>query len=527
MRILSFKPGHDGTVAALQDGRLAFSLEAEKDSGLRYSQMDAAFLVDVMQREPNLPDVLALSGWAIGASPDGRPVGAGYLGIQKPSCQPISLFGASASLVTSSHERSHVLCAYGMSPYAQGTPCYALVWEGYIGAFYEIDEAVNLRRLADIMIAPGRRYAFAYSLADPSFDMPAGRVRLGDAGKVMALASYEPDTIRPTHQESLILTSLLGNPSVQPSLNKHQFKDFEVYNSGVESAAAKRLSRLISDGLFNHFHAAISPLVKDKRPLLIAGGCGLNCDWNQAWEDSGLFDGVFVPPCANDTGSAIGTAVDAQLLLSGHAKIEWDVYSGPDFVDDMGAHSRNELGDFHFSTDDPDQIAAYLASGRVLGWVSGRTEIGPRALGHRSILASPFEAETLHRLNRIKQREGFRPIAPICLEEEAARHFTLSRPSPYMLFFSRVISTRLRAITHVDGSARVQTLNEAQCPGLYALLKAFKKKTDFGVLCNTSLNFKGKGFINRSSDLLEFASNAGLDGFVIEGRAFILTKGHA
>ncbi|WP_223258582.1 carbamoyltransferase C-terminal domain-containing protein [Trinickia symbiotica] len=167
-------------------------------------------------------------------------------------------------------------------------------------------------------------------------------------------------------------------------------------------------------------------------------------------------------------------------------------------------------------------IAARLLSrGAILGWISGRSELGPRALGNRSILAEPFRRATRVRLNDIKQREQYRPIAPLCLENDVDLHFDLNRSSPHMLFFAASKTDTLQAVTHVDGSARVQTLNEKQHPLLHSLLQAFKDETGVGVLCNTSLNFNGRGFINRASDLVRYGDEHNLDGFIIEGLLFL------
>ncbi|VVE59555.1 carbamoyltransferase C-terminal domain-containing protein [Pandoraea sputorum] len=228
----------------------------------------------------------------------------------------------------------------------------------------------------------------------------------------------------------------------------------------------------------------------------------------------------------NDTGSAIGTGVDAQLLLSGNAKLDWDVYRGAPFVDDADALHRTSLGAFRRQAFDYVGLAERLATGAILGWVSERTELGPRALGNRSILAAPFSKNTLKRLNDIKQREPFRPIAPICLEEDVHTHFDLQRPSPHMLYFAKVKTDALQAVTHVDGSARVQTVNRDQNAPITELLRAFRHRTGFGVLCNTSLNFHGSGFINRTSDLVRYSEQAGLDGFVVQGQLFMRDDEH-
>ena len=167
-------------------------------------------------------------------------------------------------------------------------------------------------------------------------------------------------------------------------------------------------------------------------------------------------------------------------------------------------------------------IADMLANDLIIGWVNGKYEIGPRALGNRSILAAPFQESTRVRLNEIKQREQFRPIAPVCLGEEAAKWFGCDHASPFMLFTYRVRTDTLAAVTHVNGTARIQTVSSVTNRKLYDLLVAFKARTGYGVLCNTSLNFKGRGFINTMADLSAYAVMRGLDGFVVEGRVYLV-----
>jgi predicted NodU family carbamoyl transferase len=446
MKIFAYKPGHDGHVALLEDGRLAFSIEAEKDSGPRYGPITPELMLRGLSLADDVPDVLAVSGWLRSFRPMADPIGAGYFGETEAGIidRPHRFQGRDVRYFSSSHERSHIVGSYAMSPFPQGQPCYALVWEGVIGSFYRIDEKLGVRRLGTPMSGPGHKYGFLYGLADPKLPVDARKSRREDAGKLMAIAGFA--------------------------------------------------RREMTEGL----------------PLLVSGGCGLNCDWNSAWIGSGLFADVFVQPCTNDSGSAIGTAADAQYRYTGNAKIAWDAYAGEDFV-----HDEADLSGFEAVARDDGELAARLKAGAVFAWVQGRYEIGPRALGNRSLIAAPFSAETHTRLNAIKQREGFRPIAPILLEEELDRHFGHHGPSPHMLFFQTVTTDALKAVTHVDGSARAQTVTQAQNPQVHALLTAFKAATGYGVLCNTSLNFSGKGFINRMSDLVRYARDTGLDGFVV------------
>jgi predicted NodU family carbamoyl transferase len=287
---------------------------------------------------------------------------------------------------------------------------------------------------------------------------------------------------------------------------------------GLDDEEYRNFVGIFSDRMFDRFYQYAKSSMTKCLPLLITGGCGLNCDWNSNWREANLFPEIFVPPVANDSGSAIGTAIDAQLYFTGNPKISWSVYSGHDFV----TSSAYDSSLFYECALDYAMIADMLASDLIVGWVNGKSEIGPRALGNRSILAAPFNVSTRVRLNEIKQREQFRPIAPVCLDEDAGRWFGCDSPSPFMLYTQRVATNALAAVTHVNGTARIQTVSPETNLPLCELLRAFRARTGYGVLCNTSLNFKGRGFINNISDLASYAIEHGLDGFVIEGKCFFL-----
>jgi len=402
-----------------------------------------------------------------------------------------------------------------MSSLPKGAPCYVLVWEGVIGAFYEIDSELNITLLADVLSEPGNRYTLIYGLADPTFPKNAPFSRFSDSGKLMALASFSTRS-NASAEENKLMDFLLSVPHVRLSL----YKDLEGschYNVGVDDQEFRNFAGIFSDKVFDMFYRFAKAHMKKKLPLLIAGGCGLNCDWNTKWKESGMFPEVFVPPVANDSGSAIGTAIDAQLYYTGNPKIDWDVYSGLSF----DLTGRIEAAQYDVYEANDEAIANMLAQDFILGWVNGKYEIGPRALGNRSILAAPFRESTRTRLNEIKEREQFRPIAPVCLEEDAARWFGCDHPSPHMLYTYRVRTDALAAVTHVNKTARIQTVSSTTNQNLYNLLIAFKARTGYGVLCNTSLNFKSRGFINRIDDLSSYAIQHGLDGFVVEGRSYI------
>ena len=519
MNILSYNPGHDGAIAYLKGAHLLVSIESEKNSNYRYSPISSHDVFNVLGELDEMPDVICTGGWwprekyLLGSHAH-----VGYRGLLKSEVvvDQRRLLGRPVHYFSSSHERSHLLCAFGMSCLPKGTPCYALVWEGAIGAFYEIDSELNITLLADVLNQPGNRYTLLYGLADPTFPKNAPFSRFSDAGKLMALASFS-NRSTPSDEEKKLMDFLLDSPYLELS----PYEDLEhsrYYNVGVDDPEFRNFAGIYSDKIFDVFYQFAKSNMKKRMPLLIAGGCGLNCDWNTKWKETSLFTEVFVPPVANDSGSAIGTAIDAQFYLTGNPKIDWNVYSGLSFIT-AGSFdaARYDVYETNY-----EMIADMLANDLIVGWVNGNYEIGPRALGNRSILAAPFHEGTRVRLNEIKQREQFRPIAPVCLEAEAARWFDCDHASPFMLYTHRVRTDALAAVTHVNGTARIQTVSSLSNRNLYELLVAFKARTGYGVLCNTSLNFKGRGFINKMTDLSEYALKHNLDGFVVEERSYLL-----
>ncbi len=523
MRILSYNPGHDGAVALIEETRLCFSIESEKGSNYRHSAVSVADVLDVAGELSNVPDVICMSGWwpldhyefLHGSRRNGGYRGTGEaLAIHETA----RFLRGQADYFSSSHERSHIMCAFGMSPLPKGTPCYALVWEGEMGTFYEIDIRGEIRILSDVLTQPGNRYALIYGLADPTFPKDGPYPRQSDAGKLMALASFSK-RLAATAEEQALLEFLLDGPyrnlSDYPLLEQAPHRD-----AGVEDPDFRDFAGIYSDAIFSRFEAFARENLEPGRPLIIAGGCGLNCDWNSGWARSGLFSEVFVPPVPNDSGAAIGTAIDAQYRLTGDPKIAWDVYAGLRFRADVPF----ERDAYDVLERDNALVADLLAHDLILGWVHGRYEIGPRALGNRSILAAPFRDSTRQRLNVIKQREQFRPIAPVCLIEDAERWFGCHGESPHMLYTFTATTDRLCAVTHVNGTARIQTVTAQSNRDLHALLTSFRARTGFGVLCNTSLNFKGKGFINDIGDLDVYTRDHGLDGFVVDGRIHLLRQ---
>lgn len=512
MLIVSYKPGHDGGVAAIKDGRLVLSLESEKDSHPRFSTLTPNSVLELAELVGDLPDVIAVGGWenaAIDGFTGPRDMDAGYYSPDAVISRTSRFFGKEVSFFSSSHVRSHIFGSLGMAPEPATFPQVVLVWEGSVGAFYVVDADHRVVRTVHVMDSPGAKYAALFEICDPTFPATGGRRRLSDAGKLMALSAYaDPKTAGPDIVEAV--DRLLKTDVLHP-VPKEDFRNTPLFDCGVRSETGTMAAAVITERIFRAFAEAAVRELPAGLPLRISGGCGLNCDWNSAWVSLGHFSDVFVPPCPNDSGSALGTALDAQASLTGSPHIEWNVYSGLEFVSDRVPDPQRWRREPLHHTD----LADSLARGNIAAWVQGRWEMGPRALGNRSLLAEPFSRATKDRLNSVKQREDNRPIAPCARVEDLSSAFMEDFEDPYMLYFRRVRNTALQAVTHVDGSARVQTVSAASNARLHDLLNAFARRSGSGVLCNTSLNFPGHGFINRMSDLVTYCEARGITEMVV------------
>ncbi|NJN16985.1 MAG: carbamoyltransferase [Oscillochloris sp.] len=263
--------------------------------------------------------------------------------------------------------------------------------------------------------------------------------------------------------------------------------------------------------------------------LCLAGGVALNCVLNARLRDSGLFRQVWAQPAAGDSGTALGAAlwVDAKARGGRRGESRMDhAFLGPSYSE---TEIENLLRWAKLPYRRVDDIAAataeLLAQDKIVGWFQGRMEFGPRALGARSILASPITPDMQTRLNELKDREDFRPVAPVVLEEAAADWFVNAGESPFMLFVHKVRpehAARIPAVRHVDGSARIQTIRRDQHPRYYDLLKAFAERTGVPVLVNTSFNTRGEPIVCTPRDALESFWTTPLDALAIE--SFLVEK---
>ena len=271
------------------------------------------------------------------------------------------------------------------------------------------------------------------------------------------------------------------------------------------------------------------------RNLVMAGGVALNCVANGKLLRKGLFEDIWIQPAAGDAGGAVGAAYAAwhigqqqERRVNGRRDAMQGAYLGPAFGRRTIQRVINKFEapakEYHDLSQLCEAVTDRLTQGHVIGWFQGRMEYGPRALGNRSILGDPRQPEMQKKINlHIKYREGFRPFAPSVLDEDIQTFFELDRPSPYMLLVAPVLADRRKAlpanydklplyqrlycqrsdvpaITHVDFSARIQSVHRDTNPRYWQLIRTFKSQTGFGLLINTSFNVRGEPIVCTPAD---------------------------
>jgi carbamoyltransferase len=285
----------------------------------------------------------------------------------------------------------------------------------------------------------------------------------------------------------------------------------------------QNLAFAAQSGLEEAVMAILTPFLRETgmKKLCIAGGVGMNCKMNGHILQSGLVDDIFVLPAANDAGSALGAAMKVSLDAGDDPRFTMaHPYWGPGFSD---GQIEAALKEFKLKYTRPADVAVegakLLAAEKILGWYQGRGEVGARALGARSILASPLKKEMLDKVNReVKHREPWRPFAPVMPEENAADFYGSAAPSPFMILAFDVLENRravIPAVTHVDGTCRPQTIRRDENPRYYDLLKHFAAHTGVPVLLNTSFNVRGEPIVNTPADAVRCFFATGMDYLVI------------
>lgn len=528
MLICGVKVSHDGGVAVLDNDRLLFSVEVEKLANApRYSPLGDVERVGEILAQQGIAatdvDRFVVDGWwdeaGIGrpsirtrraGSPYALPV-ADYL-VRGRGTTPLDrehfsdpVFGGTG-YASYSHTAGHVLAAYATSPFADAAaPSLVLAWDGGITPqLYLVDPvARRVTLVAPLMAVIGNLYPHLCGSVSPFDLVPAlidgdpdrQRRQLEVSGKAMAYAALG---LADAAAFGTLDELLKRNPPVSDAACVVIAQEFRTRRDSLfPGLSSADLIATVQDYLGARLVDSLSRVVlrrfAGQRPnLCVGGGCALNIKWNSTLRSSGLFADVWVPPFPNDSGAAIGAAAAEWFTEGGGTGIRWDVFSGPDLVsvEPPAGWTRRSCS--------PVEVAELLhRRGEPVVVLDGRAELGPRALGHRSIVAPAVDPAMKDRLNEMKGRAAYRPVAPICLESQAETVFDPGGEDRYMLFDHRPRAgwaDRIPAVVHLDGTARLQTVDDEDPSGVVQILRAYAEISGIPVLCNTSANLNGSGF---------------------------------
>jgi carbamoyltransferase len=339
--------------------------------------------------------------------------------------------------------------------------------------------------------------------------------RSSDEYKVMAMASYgDPEFL--AELRALVHACGDGGFRTEP-VNWAAFAPALAPGGegwgAAHAALAATVQRVVEDVLLDlarWLHAQTG-----ETRLTLAGGVALNCVANARLLREGPFPEIWVQPAAGDSGTALGAALQVAADAGEPVRPMGSAALGRSWEDEALAGWLDRAGvDYERPDDVALEVAEALAADGIVAWFQGRSEFGPRALGHRSLLADPRRAGNLERLNDVKGREQFRPVAPMVLEQHAQEIFTGRHPSPHMLFVHQVDASwrdRIPAVVHVDDTARVQTVDAVEEPLVARMLSAFHELTGVPVVVNTSLNTAGRPMVDDPRDALECFGSSPVD----------------
>jgi carbamoyltransferase len=409
------------------------------------------------------------------------------------------------------HHVAHAASAHLASPHRD---CSVLVLDGRGERGSHLAGVV---RGGELEVLAAQRLPHSLGLLYEEVTEHLGFRRSSDEYKVMAMASYAApamlETLRPLAraQGGGFATDPVHWDSLAPRLDDGEL--WTQQHAELASSVQARLQEILLE-LAIWLHGRTGD-----RVLTMAGGVALNCVANSFLAEHGPFEEIWVQPASGDSGTALGAALQAAFELGDEIEPMATAALGRGFSDEVIEQVlRTARVPYERPEDIAEATAEVIAADGVVGWFQGRSEFGPRALGHRSLLADPRRAENLERLNDIKGREQFRPVAPMVLEERAAEIFEGQFPSPYMLFTHRVRPDwlgRIPAVVHVDGSARIQTVDRRHEPLVARMLDATERRTGVPVVVNTSFNTAGRPMVDDPRDALECFGSSPIDALAI------------
>jgi len=553
MKIISLHNGHDASITALQDGEIIGHWELERVLNIKHfcgvdfaNEISEVLYSHVLPRIGWLPKDINLivfagcSEWRKTEFKNSVPqYNPDALDLAKPYAEGTYTFRDGITTIRAisiAHHVNHMAYAYYTSPF---TSSLVFSYDG-IGdktstmAGYAWRNHLDVQYMYSRKTPPGTTnngIGLAYSYLMRIFPF-LGTDLLATAGKAMGLSSYGKPRDEWRKAVSNMLREWMPRPErliTELSLNPSDLKD-------PMNKVAQDLMATIQDELELYLCETIRALREDIKEanfndenLCIAGGCALNVQANTRLLTEKVVDKLYIPPACSDSGISIGAALYVwhKILDNDFNGMAWhDPYKGdllynhPDLLENFDKWMQSKYPTIKYQKIKSEPLlvmraAVNLYNNKIIAWAQGRCEIGPRALGNRSILANPCSIDSKDIVNaKVKHREFWRPFAPIVIAQEAHDWFDIDHDQPYMLespMAHKEYADRIPAVVHVDGTGRVQTVSKQTNELLWNLLKDFKMVKGVGVLLNTSLNDRGKPIANDLRDILNLLRDTDLD----------------
>ncbi|WP_027524788.1 carbamoyltransferase [Bradyrhizobium sp. Ec3.3] len=544
-KVFEFRPElpstflHDGAAVLVRDGRVIAAVEEERLNRVKHSNkfpsnsiqycLDAAGV--------RLSDVDRIAFYAteaycnamlerlfVSQPSDAIPIDARLL-LRTMLAQEFNTEVDPSRVSFVSHHQAHAVSAFAMSGFEQSL---VLAIDGggeFLSGLVAIGSGSEVNQLESFPESNSLGLFYLETIRYLGYS-------LFDEYKVMGLAPYgDPAPYRKLFERFYELSENGGYRLYLDRIGPALVRNIQVRRKGmpftqqhrdVSASLQEALERIVFH-IVRHYREATG-----MKRLCLAGGVAHNCTVNGKLLYSGLFEEIFVQPAAHDAGCALGAALMASDEVGRPAPRERlkEVYWGPDLGTERAVEQELAAWAGHLDVERSDDVAGraadWMANGAVIGWVQGRSEFGPRALGNRSILADPRPAANKDRINAmVKKREGYRPFAPSVLEEDAREYFDLPAGTGEFPFMNFVVGVRdakrglLGAITHVDGTARLQTVSRRSNPAYWRLIDEFKKRTGIPVLLNTSFNNNAEPIVDSVADAVATFLTTELDALVV------------
>lgn len=527
--------GHDGGASFLENGKLKFAIEEERLIGIRHAYDRVPYeSIKVICEKENISindiDKIAI-GWDYPKL--WKMFGAEF--ISKAEMSKV-LFGTAEfaeKIEYVEHHIAHACSAFYPSGFENAL---VLVIDGQgekiaTSVFLGDKSKTTLTKLYETPVSLGYFYAAitehigffsgqeGKTMGLASYGNPKyinelrDLINADDQGKINCLFNVTKKSKDEEEETIAIWKDLLSKiiPARKGKIEK--VTDEIIPYADLASSAQKLLEEILTKiVLYNCNQYNVSNIA-------IAGGVGLNCAASGILSELPCVNKIFTQPAANDGGISLGAAIAVAVANQENVNFEMIPYQGNEFNDEEILNFLNQKNYFYRKSDNlSKEIANLISEGNIVANFQGRLEFGPRALGNRSILADPRKMEMLVRLNTLKGREVWRPLAPAILYEEQTKFFSSSQFSPYMTINCRVlenVQNKLEAITHVDGTARIQSVSKEYNPLFYSIIDEFYKITGIPVVINTSFNIKGEPIVDTPEKAINSAIAMNLDYLAI------------